>query len=999
MTVSIQELVLAYRKAKVDLYYSTHRRLVRVLEYEENLLENLQALRSALNGADDNYFSSEEFLGGWIPAGVKLDPADSGSANTAIFAEPAEAWNRIRDSDKASKSHFRVMSDCSVSFHVLSALWIWKVGSKLDAALGENAYGSRLRRNGDGSFNIASLGSFQPYSRPYRRWRQNGLDSIRSNLEAGRRICAVTADVSSYYHRLDNSYAGRPTFLSALGVNLDGLETSLHQRFLKCLGEWSKLTPFETGLPVGLSGSAVLANVALFELDKTLREDLPALHYGRYVDDLLVVFEDNHGIASVDEFWQIAASRSRGLIKATGNGAQLCADYLAGSRIEFSNEKNKLFLLEGDSGLAMTKSLEARMQQLSSEWRAFPNLDSGFESVGERILSATSADGGNAPTLRQTDSLTMRRAEFAIALRDLEHYARELPPAVWATQRAAFYSAVISHVVTPLNFLSFEGYLPRVVALSAQCGDFEQLRQVLEAAQSTIQEIQQHTRSAIKGWSPKNGQKSPSVEDNWARFLQETVQEAIAGALVLNSDAVDQSALSAALSTWRRLVAIDTEAQGSNSSVRDMVNLGKRLFNRDLGKTPFRYKGALAEVAPFASPSAQQGGWQSCGLEREFPEDTLLGLQVLTGWMRRQKTKKVPSGVAFATRPPLISELFICWADPFDLHGATEFEAVAYATRGFRAKHPVPTFNKDRVLEISGTSELHHLDVAVASWKTEFESWAAAASGLPDPDSSRHARMADLVNRVLEAPVNPRYFVMPELSISPRWFLGISLKLQKAGISTVGGVEYVAGGGSVVRNQAWAALSFDSLGFPATAIYRQDKQRAALHEEKELKGVSGKRVVPARPWTAEALPIVCHQGFYFAILICSELLNVDYASRLRGRIDALFVPEWNKDVDSYSALVAASAQGIHTYVIQCNDRRYGDSRIRVPHKNSWERDAVRVKGGLADYFLTGRIFPKKLRAFQSYSQSPDEPFKPVPDGFEISDDRAELPYIRTSSSS
>ena len=60
---------------------------------------------------------------------------------------------------------------------------------------------------------------------------------------------------------------------------------------------------------------------------------------------------------------------------------------------------------------------------------------------------------------------------------------------------------------------------------------------------------------------------------------------------------------------------------------------------------------------------------------------------------------------------------------------------------------------------------------------------------------------------------------------------------------------------------------------------------------------------------------------------------------------------------------------------------YGDSRIRVPHKDRWKRDLLRVKGGNHNYCITGEIDVLALRQFQSSHRSPAKDFKPVPDGF------------------
>lgn len=77
--------------------------------------------------------------------------------------------------------------------------------------------------------------------------------------------------------------------------------------------------------------------------------------------------------------------------------------------------------------------------------------------------------------------------------------------------------------------------------------------------------------------------------------------------------------------------------------------------------------------------------------------------------------------------------------------------------------------------------------------------------------------------------------------------------------------------------------------------------------------------------------------------------------------------------------------------IQFNDRQYSDSRIRAPFKESWQHDLPRVKGGITDYCVIGEIDVQALRQLQSSHCSPANPFKPVPDGFEIDFGRKVLP--------
>ena len=146
---------------------------------------------------------------------------------------------------------------------------------------------------------------------------------------------------------------------------------------------------------------------------------------------------------------------------------------------------------------------------------------------------------------------------------------------------------------------------------------------------------------------------------------------------------------------------------------------------------------------------------------------------------------------------------------------------------------------------------------------------------------------------------------------------------------------------------------------------------------------------PDKPWKTP--PILQHGDLRFALLICSELTNIHYRAALRGKVDALFVPEWNQDSETFNALVESAALDMHAYIVQCNCRQYGDSRIRAPAKDSWARDVLRVKGGVTDYCVIGEIDVQALRQFQSSHRSPTKPFKPVPDGFEIDFGRKVLP--------
>ena len=136
-----------------------------------------------------------------------------------------------------------------------------------------------------------------------------------------------------------------------------------------------------------------------------------------------------------------------------------------------------------------------------------------------------------------------------------------------------------------------------------------------------------------------------------------------------------------------------------------------------------------------------------------------------------------------------------------------------------------------------------------------------------------------------------------------------------------------------------------------------------------------------RPKGLTSRPIVYeHNGFCFCALICSDLTNIAHWHSLRGEVDALVAIEWNRDTKTFASLVESAASDLHAFVVQANNRTYGDSRIRSPADNDFARDVVQVKGGVSDFYVIGEIDFLSLRNEQS-SRSEKPKFKPLPIGY------------------
>jgi hypothetical protein len=146
----------------------------------------------------------------------------------------------------------------------------------------------------------------------------------------------------------------------------------------------------------------------------------------------------------------------------------------------------------------------------------------------------------------------------------------------------------------------------------------------------------------------------------------------------------------------------------------------------------------------------------------------------------------------------------------------------------------------------------------------------------------------------------------------------------------------------------------------------------------------GKKGTLHKPVGVKAKPtLYAHRGFCFSPLICSDLTNIAHRHDLRGAVDALFALEWNPDTKTFASLVESTANDMHAFVIQANNRKYGDSRIRAPANQDYARDVVQVKGGVSDYYVLGEIDYEQLRLEQRRKLKKPQ-FKPVPIGYVMS---------------
>lgn len=413
------------------------------------------------------------------------------------------------------------------------ALWINMIGHKFDACLNDDdIYGARLKRirddegiNAGHPFHITAIGSFQPYYQPYQKWRQDGLNAIRTQLENDRDVIAVSLDLKGYYHYIDPSFIIKPKLLEKIGLFGDNQLTDNELAFTKSmvglLKNWSKkASSFVTavqgdralqinnGLVIGLTASRIISNVLLCEWDKLIREELTPIHYGRYVDDMFLVLPDGGKVTCTKSLMEFLSTRLKyktgaslkPILKEEKNdiwSINFPKNMIADSKISLQSTKQKLFILSGQSGVDLVDSIEKEIGKLSSEHRLLPSPEYLGNSTAAKVLSACDSVTESADTLRKADGLSMHRLSWAIQLRQIETISRDLPKSQWQNERNDFYRFAHDYIIRADKVFDQFSSLPRLLSIAISIEDWEQAYKIVDKTYEAIDKLASESSNKV----------------------------------------------------------------------------------------------------------------------------------------------------------------------------------------------------------------------------------------------------------------------------------------------------------------------------------------------------------------------------------------------------------------------------------------------------------------------------------------------------------------------
>jgi len=987
--ITLADLYLAYKKAKVEAFReNTFINVVDYSEYEKNLENNLRQLHSILIDNENSWSSNKDIVCGhtYIPKSLNCSCWDSEKELFYRAIDPIEDWkNRFKVSKKKRvDTSFRLISTPTINFQIISALWVIKVGHLYDARIDSSvSYANRLRRIGpisgshlfEQAINTESRDLFQPYFPAYRKWRDNGLTAMKESLKEGKEILAITMDIRQFYHHVSPKFLIRKSYLSKLDLSLIQQQKQFTEELLRAIDTWYTSTPDysarpEGALPVGLSASKIISNVLMCEFDYLIKSQLSPIYYGRYVDDIFLVLQKNEEITTGKSFlkWlSLKIGKSIKYVNEENGGPYLQAKFTYAKDCEliFPSDKQKIFDLSPSHGVDLIEHIAEQIRLHSSEYRMLSELPDTNIDMAAKALLATPDASLAADALRKADVVSVKRLGFSLLLGDVENYERDLKPDAWVDVRDEFYELVDRYLLTPTGIFEFTRYLHRVFSLSIACRDFEFSKRFLEKFDEVLELLEKTSTASTSG----KRKYEECIKFFYRTFLQVAIQASTVRSFEFSRK-------------FTSIIKVLTSL--SNEDIKytrkNLISLSHDVLLSDLGRRPYKDYWYYEQNVDFD--------------KEEVPSNLsvrkLLRISSIR-YFRKIAELHIPywKALAFPTRPLTLSEIGLI--APKVIEDQFALKRSILGLRGARviSSDPFGVFQtKDEIADrryiVSIGDDFNKVNVALTNIKTSQYQWESAAKDKPDRSLYRYKRFVRIINQILSEKTHVDYIVFPECSIPRRWAISIANKLSRNRVSFIAGLEYYKHRKlKRLRNDSLISMATNWPGYSTGIIYLQPKLEPAHEEKKELRRLHANPLhIPTG--TQSILPIFIHNNLHFGVLICSDLTNISNREYYQGDVDALFVLEWNQDLNTFSSLVESAAHDVNAFILQINNRKYGDSRIRAPYRKDYMRDLVRVKGGISDYYVIGEIDFLELRKSQKRKSNPTSEFKPVPIGFKMS---------------
>lgn len=786
---------------------------------------------------------------------------------------------------------------------------------------------------------------FEPYFENYSRWQSDAFKRLRQGLTEQDQLM-FSLDLKSFYYSVRFNFESLSTLLKE-DPRLDEIS------FVSCIQEtiYKKYThliaKYKIGIdvknnatifPIGLLSPILLRELYLHEFDLNIKKALSPIHYGRYVDDMIIVIPTEIQPAEATAEFVCDLLENRGLIERKFLSKDDDFVFKGFEAISIQKKKINCFFFEQNSPNILIDLAEKQIKNNSSEANLLPEFDIVksrfndtayfFNSVGGStkirdigILQSNNYAAARSITLmKQLIKNTHIRSEDRLKITE---YIQDI---------LEFYRGSSS-----IEFMgSWISVFELIIQLKVLSNDRDRKDPLAQKFhQDILWYIDHEMNFDFLDEKEIYAKKKKTIFARLKKDLKSRLGTAIAMAMALDY-------------SWN-----------SSSKLNRNIELAKKfrksnMFNHNLVSFP------LLNYLPFEVIS-------SCSFLEIQKEP----------WGNSNALKLDRERLRWSPRFIHLDELLIYYFMQSTQNGKKEFDGrsdVEAIWNRYVELNKISQFASNDIVKQTETvleeSNVNLVDVFVSCDRSKEYYVGLANTAVTEEDAIQSLlhpehkmtlqdkeQLFRMANTAIREKAN--YITFPEFYVPVVWLKDITRFAQKNSVALVAGLRYIRN-----RKRAFNCTTIvqpcSHNGFRnVIALFREKNFYAP--EEKECLYKLGYQIRDA----SRPLYYVVHAGrLRYSTVLCYEFTDICSRSALKSRVDALFVPQLNKDTNYFSSIVEATSRDLYCFIIQANTSKYGDSRITGPY-DTIHKNVVQVKGGINDVVIIGKLeleAVKKARA-------------------------------------
>lgn len=786
---------------------------------------------------------------------------------------------------------------------------------------------------------------FEPYYENYSRWQNDAFTKLREGLENQDQLM-FSLDLKSFYYSVRfefdtlNTLLGHDTRLDKISF-ISSIEEKLFLAYTQLISKYKigiDIKNDATIFPIGLLSPIVLREIYLYKFDQRIKEILSPVHYGRYVDDMIIVLPTNESATKITPEYICDLLKEKGLIKKKGSGKTDDYIFIGFDSVAIQQSKINCFYFEGNSSNILIELAEKQFRNNSSEANLLPDFDEIKNLFNDTAYFFNSI--GGSTKIRD------------IGILQSNNYA--------ASRSITLMKQLIKNTnITPKDRVDIDKYLNDLLDFYDGSAAFEfmgtwtsifelflQLK-VLSCDKRRRDPFAHRFRHSIVNFIDHNlsfdflhdkeiyASKKTTILRRLKKNLKERLDISIATAMALDY-------------RWSSLPSRNIElAKKFRKS---------NVFNHNLISFPLINYLPFDQTCNDSFLAIQQDPWNNAEqfiLDKQRLNWTprFIHLDELSIYYFMQSTQRKDKGLDNNSNIEKI------WERYTELNNVERF-----APENVAQQSQVDLNNTSIGLVTVTISNKPHERYYVGLANTTVTEEDALQSLIhPGHKMTMHDKkqLFRMANTAVKE--NANYITFPEFFIPIVWLKDITRFAQKNNITIIAGLRYIRN-----SNRAFNCTTIvqpcNNHGFQNTVTLFREKNFYAPEEKECLYKLGYHIANPAQP----IYYVVHANGVRYSSILCFEFTDIYSRASLKSKVDALFVPQLNKDTNYFSSIVESTSRDLHCFIVQANTSKYGDSRITGPY-DTIHKNIVQVKGGINDVVIIGELeFLKVKKARNQY---------------------------------